>query len=64
VLTAVLDASTTRYVAPSWLPERAAGQSLRWRVVASNLAGSVLQRSEWRRLSSQSLAKPISPAAR
>jgi hypothetical protein len=51
VLTAVLDASTTRYVVPSWLPERAAGQSLRWRVVASNLAGSVLQRSEWRRLS-------------
>jgi hypothetical protein len=52
VLAAYVTRRPARYRAPPWLAERAAGRSLRWRVVALDARGSVLERSGWRHLSS------------
>ncbi|ARV58913.1 hypothetical protein BZZ01_09950 [Nostocales cyanobacterium HT-58-2] len=46
ILSAVLDAKTTRYTAPPWLQERA-GQTLRWRVQAIAPGGKTVAESEW-----------------
>jgi len=50
VLVAVQERGRPAYDAPPWLAERAAGRSLRWRVVALDLQGSPLRRGQWRRL--------------
>ena len=52
VLSAAVPRGVMRYAAPPWLAERAAGQPLRWRVVALDAGGSVVGRSEWRPLGS------------
>lgn len=50
ILGALLPAGLTTYRAPSWLPDRAAGGALRWRVSALSLGGEVLVRTPWRML--------------
>jgi hypothetical protein len=50
VLSAVLDADTPRYEAPPWLGTRSDGKLLRWRVMAADTSGSILQQTGWRPL--------------
>jgi len=48
ILSALIPAGTTRYDAPPWLAERAAGKPFRWRVLSLDGAGRVIRRSGWR----------------
>lgn len=50
VLSAILDPASTRYEAPTWLPEKISGETLSWRVVGIDAEGSVVQTSTWRAL--------------
>jgi hypothetical protein len=50
VLAAVLHAASASYRAPDWLPQRAEGQSLRWRVLALSGDGRTLGETPWRTL--------------
>ena len=50
LLAAVLDAGVGGYRAPPWLAERAAGRTLRWRVVGMDLRGNEVARAAWRRV--------------
>ncbi|HXI13019.1 MAG TPA: hypothetical protein VNM92_10270 [Thermoanaerobaculia bacterium] len=48
VLSAIVDRSSGRYVAPSWLAEKISGDALSWRVVGLNAESRVVQSSTWR----------------
>ncbi len=50
ILAALAQRGRPTYDAPPWLAERAAGRSLRWRVVALDAKGSLLRGGPWRRL--------------
>lgn len=50
VLAALVPRGLPLYRSPPWLAERAAGQPLRWRVVAMDIAGDIVKRTGWRRL--------------
>ena len=50
VLSAVVPHGIPLYRSPPWLAERAGGAPLRWRVVALDVGGSIIQQSPWRPL--------------
>jgi hypothetical protein len=50
VLSALVPRGLPLYRSPPWLADRAAGQPLRWRVVALDMAGDIVQRTGWRRM--------------
>jgi hypothetical protein len=50
VLDALLPSGVLSYRAPTWLHERTAGGSLRWRVAALGPGGTALARTPWREL--------------
>ncbi|MGH7469298.1 MAG: hypothetical protein ACRENP_15205 [Longimicrobiales bacterium] len=53
ILTAIAQRGRPVYQNPPWLAERAAGRTLRWRVVALDARGNALAHSEWRALAPQ-----------
>ena len=50
VLSALLQPGVGAYRAPSWLPEKAPGGQVRWRVVALGPAGETTAETPWRNL--------------
>ena len=50
VLSALLQPGVSAYRAPSWLPEKAPGGQVRWRVVALGPAGETMAETPWRSL--------------
>lgn len=50
LLKAVVQQGIGTYRAPSWLPQQADGQALRWRVVALGPEGGVVAQTSWRAL--------------
>jgi hypothetical protein len=50
VLSAIVDRSAGRYLAPSWLPDKISGGILSWRVVGLDAENRVIQSSAWRTL--------------
>jgi hypothetical protein len=50
ILSAVVKAGAPTYRAPAWLPEKAHGASLRWRVEAIDQSGKRIGESAWRKV--------------
>lgn len=50
LVAAVVPRGPGLYRAPAWLLEKAAGKGMRWRVIALDLVGREVSRTEWRRL--------------
>jgi hypothetical protein len=50
VLSALLQAGAGAYRAPAWLKDKATEGRLRWRVIAIDIAGDELAKSDWRTL--------------
>jgi len=47
-LSSILPSTSSRYVAPDWLRERAGGSGMRWRVVATDGEGEPISSTPWR----------------
>jgi hypothetical protein len=60
ILSAIVPSGVAGYRAPPWLAERVTAGAVRWRVVGTDLEGSELGRSGWRRLT---LAAPAPESA-
>ena len=57
ILAAIVPRGPGLYRAPSWLQERASGGTMKWRVIALDLLGREVTRTEWRQLSATSASQ-------
>ncbi len=57
VLSAFVQSGTTSYRAPNWLQDKLPDGELRWRIVALNFSGRVVQKSDWRSFKIATTAK-------